>query len=137
MARTQSASPAAGRDLISRPAAGARPPRPRRGLRKRLELTVLLVPATVLFVGFVIVPMIFAAWYSLYNWSGFGPLTDFIGLQNYRGVLTGPDFHEAFEHNLIIAQLRGCGSLPIRAEYLVSGCCAGGPEGPLTDVGRD
>ena len=64
MARTQSA-PAPGRDTSSsRPAAaGARPPRPRRGLRKRLELTVLLVPPTVLFVGFVIVPMIFAAWY--------------------------------------------------------------------------
>ena len=39
--------------------------------------------------------MIFAAWYSLYNWSGFGPLNDFIGLQNYTGVLTGPVFHQA------------------------------------------
>jgi raffinose/stachyose/melibiose transport system permease protein len=74
---------------------------------------VLLVPPLVLFIGFVLVPMVFAAWYSLYNWSGFGPLADFIGLQNYGGVLTGPDFHAAFEHNLIIAALSVLIQLPV------------------------
>ena len=114
MARTQSAMAAAGRDIVSRPAAtGFRSPRQRRGLRKLAELTVLLAPAIVLFVGFVIVPMIFAAWYSLYNWNGFGPLSDFIGLQNYGGVLTGPVFHEAIEHNVIIAVLSVLIQLPI------------------------
>ena len=114
MARTQSA-PAAGREpASSRPAAGgARSPKPRRRLRKRLELTVLLVPPMVLFVGFVIVPMIFAAWYSLYNWSGFGPLNDFIGVQNYTGVLTGPVFHQAILHNVIIAVLSVLLQLPV------------------------
>jgi len=115
MARTQSA-PAAGRETASssRPAAvGARSPKQRRRLRKRLELTVLLVPPTVLFVGFVIVPMIFAAWYSLYNWSGFGPLNDFIGVQNYTGVLTGPVFHQAIAHNVIIAVLSVLLQLPV------------------------
>lgn len=115
MARTQSA-PAAGRETASssRPAAaGARSPRQRRRLRKRLELTMLLVPPTVLFVGFVIVPMIFAAWYSLYNWSGFGPLNDFIGVQNYTGVLTGPVFHQAIAHNVIIAVLSVVLQLPV------------------------
>jgi raffinose/stachyose/melibiose transport system permease protein len=114
MARTQSA-PAAGRETASsRPAAaGARPRKPRRRLRKRVELTVLLVPPTVLFIGFVIVPMIFAAWYSLYNWSGFGPLNDFIGVQNYTGVLTGPVFHQALLHNVIIAGLSLLIQLPV------------------------
>ena len=51
---------------------------------------MLLLPSIALFAGFVIVPMIFAAWYSLYNWSGFGPLNDFIVLQNYADVLDGP-----------------------------------------------
>src|SRR5579864_3836680 len=114
MARTQSA-PAAGRETASssRPAAGgARSAKPRRRLRKRLELTSLLVPPTVLFVGFVIVPMIFAAWYSLYNWSGFGPLNDFIGVQNYT-VLTGPVFHQAILHNVIIAVLSVLLQLPV------------------------
>jgi raffinose/stachyose/melibiose transport system permease protein len=115
MARTQSA-PAAGRDTAtSRPAAGgARTPRSRRRrLRKAAELTVLLAPPTILFAGFVIVPMIFAAWYSLYNWSGFGPLNDFIGTANYTGVLTGPVFHQALLHNVIIAGLSLVIQLPL------------------------
>ncbi len=114
MTRTQSATAAAGRDIVSRPAAaGARTPRSRRRLRKAVELTVLLAPPVVLFVGFVIVPMIFAAWYSLYNWSGFGPLSDFIGGQNYAGVLTGPVFRQALEHNVIIAVLSVVIQLPV------------------------
>ena len=114
MARTQSAV-ATGRASTSTPPAaeGSRSPRQRRGVRKLAELTVLLAPAIVLFVGFVIVPMIFAAWYSLYNWNGFGPLSDFIGLQNYGGVLTGPVFHQAIEHNVIIAVLSVLIQLPI------------------------
>ncbi len=114
MARTQSAVAAGRETTISRPAAaGSRSPRQRRALRKLAELTVLLAPAIVLFVGFVIVPMIFAAWYSLFNWNGFGPLSDFIGLQNYGGVLTGPVFHQAIEHNVIIAVLSVLIQLPI------------------------
>jgi raffinose/stachyose/melibiose transport system permease protein len=113
MARTQGAI-AAGREATSRPAAMAgRPPRSRRRLRKAAELTALLGPPIVLFVGFVIVPMIFAAWYSLYNWSGFGPLSDFIGFQNYSGVLTGPVFHQALLHNVIIAVLSLVIQLPV------------------------
>jgi len=115
MARTQSAAGmvADAPDAISGAATAARRPDKQRRLRKRVELTVLLGPPLVLFIGFVLVPIVFAAWYSLYNWSGFGPLTDFIGLQNYRGVLTGPDFHEAFEHNLIIAALSVLLQLPV------------------------
>ena len=106
MARTESTEVAAGPDITSGPAATSRPRDRRRGrLRKRIELTVLLGPPLVLFLGFVILPMILAAWYSLYNWSGFGPLNDFIGFQNFSGVLTGPVFHESFEHNVIIAVL--------------------------------
>src|SRR5579862_7793136 len=108
MARTQVA-PAA----VAETAAGARAPRSRRRLRKAVELTALIGPAVVLFGGFVIVPMIFAAWYSLYNWSGFGPLSDFIGGQNYTGVLTGPVFREALEHNVIIAALSVLLQLPV------------------------
>ncbi|HZR51251.1 MAG TPA: sugar ABC transporter permease [Streptosporangiaceae bacterium] len=90
-----------------------RKPRQRSSRRKRIELTVLLVPPLALFIGFVIVPMVFAVWYSLYNWNGYGPLTDFIGLQNYRGVLTGQVFHQALVHNVIIAVLSVVIQLPI------------------------
>jgi raffinose/stachyose/melibiose transport system permease protein len=118
MAGSESAMVAAAPDTVSGAAAAAtRSPRRRRGeqrrLRKRVELSVLLVPPLVLYIGFVIVPMIFAAWYSLYNWSGFGPLTDFVGLQNYRSVLSGPVFHESLLHNMIIAVLSVLIQLPL------------------------
>lgn len=89
------------------------PPRQRSARRKRIELAVLLGPPLVLFIGFVIIPMIFAVWYSLYNWTGYGPLNDFIGLQNYRGVLSGPVFRQSLEHNVIIAVLSVVIQLPI------------------------
>ena len=82
-------------------------------MSKRAELTVLLAPALALFLLFVFVPMVIAAWYSLYNWSGYGPLTDFTGVQNYVDVLTGPVFHQSVEHNLIIAGLSILIQLPI------------------------
>ena len=113
MARTEHAGVAAGPDIVSGPAATAGRPPGHRALRKRVELTVLLAPPLLLFLLFVIVPIVFAAWYSLYNWSGYGPLTDFVGLQNYQGVLTGAVFHQSLLHNLIIAVLSLVVQLPI------------------------
>jgi raffinose/stachyose/melibiose transport system permease protein len=119
MARTESTRDrepgglAAGPEMIYGPAAAGASPKQRSARRKRIELTVLLGPPLVLFIGFVFVPMIFAIWYSLYNWNGYGPLSDFIGLQNYQGVLTGPVFHQALLHNIIIAVLSVVIQLPI------------------------
>jgi raffinose/stachyose/melibiose transport system permease protein len=97
-------------------AAVAGPPRDlrrRRRLRRFGELTLLLAPALVLFIGFVFVPMVIAIWYGFYNWSGYGPLTDFIGLQNYTDALSGPVFHQSLLHNVIIAVLSVAIQLPI------------------------
>ncbi len=90
----------------------AQPARPAR-LRKRLELTLLLGPALILFVGFVLAPIGIAVYYSLYNWSGFGPLTEFTGGHNYSLALSDPVFRAAIEHNIIIAVLSVAIQLPI------------------------
>jgi raffinose/stachyose/melibiose transport system permease protein len=79
-----------------------RPTRRRSSLRKRLELALLLGPATVLFVAFVFLPLIAASYYSLYDWNGFGPLVDFVGLDNYTKALGDPLFQGAIAHNLFI-----------------------------------
>jgi raffinose/stachyose/melibiose transport system permease protein len=118
MARAQSGAAAGPEVISSGPAAVTatprqRPPKRRTSRRKRIELTILLTPSLVLFIGFVLVPIIFAVWYSLYNWNGYGSLSDFIGLQNYHDVLTGPVFHQALEHNVIIAILSVVIQLPI------------------------
>jgi ABC-type sugar transport system permease subunit len=113
MARPESTQDRGAARLAAGPAAAGASPKQRSTRRKRIELTVLLGPPLVLFIGFVFVPMIFAIWYSLYNWNGYGPLSDFIGLQNYQGVLTGSVFHQALLHNIIIAVLSVVIQLPI------------------------
>lgn len=111
--------PSVGNSTILPPATEARagrPPRPARRprrLRTRLELVILLGPALIVFVGFVLVPIGLAAYYGFYNWSGFGPLTDFVGLQNYHDAVTGSMFQQAILHNVIIAVLSVVIQLPL------------------------
>ena len=82
-----------------------RHPRKTRNLRRTVELTVLLGPALVLFLGFVLLPIVIAAYYSLFNWSGYGPLSDFTGLHNYKIAFGDPVFVQAIEHTLILTGL--------------------------------
>jgi raffinose/stachyose/melibiose transport system permease protein len=105
-------------------AAGATPspaPAPRRSRltlplrlgRKHAELTLLLTPAVALFVLFVLLPICIAAYYGLFNWSGYGPLSDFTGVHNYKLVLSDPVFRGSLLHNVIIAVLSLLVQLPI------------------------
>ncbi|MGH3416921.1 MAG: carbohydrate ABC transporter permease [Actinocrinis sp.] len=82
------------------------------GRRKRLELILLLTPATVLFLGFVLAPIGLAAYYSFYDWNGYGALTS-VGLQNYTSALTGHNFQQSVLHNLIIVGLSLVIQLPL------------------------
>lgn len=87
-------------------ATASRRRRPRgAGWRQRAEILLLSGPAVVVFVGFVIVPVVLAAYYGFYKWKGYGSPTDFVGLQNYRIILADPEFHAAVGHNVIIAIL--------------------------------
>ncbi|MEU4251399.1 sugar ABC transporter permease [Amycolatopsis sp. NPDC026612] len=95
----------------SAPAVSARKHRP--GRRKRLELALLLGPALLLFTGFVLVPIGIAAYYSVFNWKGFGPLDDFVGFKNYADAFGGKVFQSAIVHNLIIAGLSIVVQLPL------------------------
>jgi raffinose/stachyose/melibiose transport system permease protein len=100
------------------PAAAVAPPAPRtrrlrRPGRQLVELVVLLGPALLLFAGFVLLPICIAAYYGLFNWSGYGSLSDFTGLHNYRLVIDDPVFRESLLHNVIIGVLSLVIQLPI------------------------
>ena len=83
------------------PPPSASPRRRRRGIgwSGRFEIALLAGPAMLFFVGFVIFPVIMAAYYGFFNWHGYGPATDFIGLKNYVTILTDPEFQQALGHN--------------------------------------
>jgi raffinose/stachyose/melibiose transport system permease protein len=92
----------------SEPADGrnvARLPTRRRNLRRRLEILMFVSPALVLYIGFVLVPMGMAAFYSVFDWSGLGPLNDFVGIDNYTRAAHDPTFRGAVEHNVLIVVL--------------------------------
>lgn len=84
------------------PSAPARRARRGNDVRTRIEIAVLAGPATVMFVGFVILPVVLAAYYGFYKWQGYGTPTDFVGLQNYAIIFTDPDFRGVLWHNLFI-----------------------------------
>ncbi len=76
----------------------------RRRLQADTRFTILLflVPAFVLYAVLVVFPIFQSARYSLYRWDGLGPITKFIGLENYRDILHDPIFWKAFSNNLIV-----------------------------------
>ncbi|WIN00517.1 sugar ABC transporter permease [Actinoplanes oblitus] len=89
---------------------GQQPPpaRPRRrgiGWAQRLEIAALSGPAILVFLAFVIFPVLLAAYYGFYKWKGFGPPTNFVGLDNYRTILQDTAFREALWHNGLILVL--------------------------------
>ena len=89
-------------------AASPAAPRPRRrptDWRKRLEITLLAGPAIVVFVGFVIFPVILAGYYGFFRWKGYGPATDFVGFENYLIIFQDSAFHDVLRHNGIILVL--------------------------------
>jgi raffinose/stachyose/melibiose transport system permease protein len=82
------------------------PTRKRRGRgRLRLEIALLTGPAIIVFVTLVIFPVALAAYYGFYKWQGYGPPTDWFGLNNYKLILTDPAFHQVLLHNGIIVVL--------------------------------
>nr|WP_229728150.1 sugar ABC transporter permease [Mycetocola zhadangensis] len=71
----------------------------------RIEIALLVGPALIVFLAFVIFPVVMAAYYGFFRWQGYGPATDFVGLQNYVTILQDPTFIDAVRHNGIIVVL--------------------------------
>jgi raffinose/stachyose/melibiose transport system permease protein len=69
--------------------------------RGQLQTALLfLPPALLLFTLFVTLPVIEAAYYSFFNWNGYGSPTKVIGLDNYLRVLQDPIFYRSLLNNL-------------------------------------
>ena len=65
-------------------------------------LVLFLPPALLLFTLFVVLPIGEAAWYSGFNWNGFGRPTNWVGFDNYRYVFETRAFGLALRNNLLI-----------------------------------
>ncbi|HLI90424.1 MAG TPA: sugar ABC transporter permease [Ktedonobacteraceae bacterium] len=91
-----------------------RPPAsPARSRIRRASIILLfLLPSVILYTVLVVVPIIQAAYYSLFRWDGLEPLVNFVGLHNYLLAFSNPVFLETFAHNLLIVALSLCIELP-------------------------
>ena len=57
--------------------------------RKSLvPLLLFLPPSLILFTVFVVLPMVDAGTFSFFQWNGYGPITNFVGLENYADVIS-------------------------------------------------
>jgi raffinose/stachyose/melibiose transport system permease protein len=74
---------------------------------------LLLPPALLLFTLFVVVPIIEAAWYSGFNWNGFGTPTRWVGWNNYIAVFNTRAFHLALRNNGLIILVSLLVQLPL------------------------
>jgi raffinose/stachyose/melibiose transport system permease protein len=118
---SQGTSPAGGPDAA--PPAASRTAARRRGRAKmRLEIAVLSGPPILVFLAFVIFPVALAAYYGFFRWHGYGPATQWVGLQNYRLILTDPAFHQVLWHNseIVILSLIIQGPLAILLALLLN-----------------
>jgi len=85
---------------------------PRR-FQDNLVIFLFLLPAIVLFLLFVIYPIFQSIYYSFFNWKGFGPAVDFVGLDNFRNILKDKVFMIALRNGFLIIALSLFAQLPL------------------------
>ncbi|RPI32977.1 MAG: sugar ABC transporter permease [Chloroflexota bacterium] len=78
-----------------------------------MTILFFLLPAILLFLIFVIYPIFQSVFYSFFNWKGFGPAEDYVGLDNYVNILKDRVFVLALRNGLIIVVLSLAFQLPL------------------------
>ncbi len=85
---------------------------PRR-FQDTLLITLFLLPALILFLLFVIYPIFRSMYFSMFDWNGLGPAVDFVGLQNFKDILTDKVFLKATSNILLIIIFSVGAQLPL------------------------
>ncbi|WP_134698593.1 carbohydrate ABC transporter permease [Ammoniphilus sp. YIM 78166] len=69
--------------------------------RKWLWCYLFLLPQTVLYLSFTLYPIVMSYVYAFYDWSGIGPMNDFVGFENFTETFFDPLFWNAFKNSFI------------------------------------
>ncbi len=84
-----------------------------RSLQDNLTVILFLTPAFVLFLIFLIYPIFRSAYYSLFNWNGLGPAIHFVGLNNFKQILTDHVFLKGIGNCIVIVVFSLAIQLPL------------------------
>lgn len=99
-----------------------------RVLRRGRQTAGLLfaLPAILLVLGMTVVPLGQAAWYSFTDWNG--STANWVGLRNYRMILTDPELRQALVNSALILASIPLGMIPafVTAWFLSRGVVCGG-----------
>jgi raffinose/stachyose/melibiose transport system permease protein len=100
------------------PPTGARPIARRRlrvflGSSQMRVCLLFLPPALLLFTLFVTWPVVEAAYYSFFNWNGYGHPSKWIGLENFLRVWNDPIFFHSLFNNLLIVLVSAFIQVPL------------------------
>lgn len=78
-----------------------------------VTIALFLLPAIVLFLVFIIYPIVSSVYYSTFNWNGIGPAVKFVGLDNFKQILSDQVFIKAAGNALLIVVLSLVAQLPL------------------------
>jgi raffinose/stachyose/melibiose transport system permease protein len=81
--------------------------------QRAITITLFLLPAAVIYILLVILPVVQATYYGFFKWNGLGPATNFVGLENYVRILSDDIFLGAVRHNLALIALSMITQLPL------------------------
>ncbi len=84
-----------------------------RRFQDNLMIGLFLAPALVLFLIFVIYPIFRSIYFSLFDWNGMGPATHFVGLENFKAILSDKVFIKAMVNVLLLIVLSLALQLPL------------------------
>ncbi len=99
--------------VLSTPYEQAQTDRRRRQWDKALFVALFTLPGMSLFFLFVLIPIVQSAYFSLYDWSGFGPPTKFIEFDNYTRLLNHSIFQTALVNSFTLMILSLTIQLPL------------------------
>lgn len=69
----------------------------------RRIITVFLLPMLILYAAFQLYPIVLNIFYSLLNWNGITKTANFIGLENYKEILSDGLFWSAIQNSIFYA----------------------------------
>ena len=81
--------------------------------QRAITITLFLLPAAIIYIMLVILPVVQAAYFGFYKWNGLGPATNFVGFENYIRILSDDIFLGAISHNLLLIGLSLITQLPL------------------------
>lgn len=99
-------------DVTDKNGSPARPGRRPGWWRHGRIVVFFLAPGVLLYLLFVIAPLIQAVIYSTFSWDGLGPLSDGVGLANYARLLEDASFHRALLNNVAVIAVSLAVQLP-------------------------